>query len=147
MRCQGIFTFDNTRARVGHRAFSRAFSRWGAFSATVATSPREFFPIECVCRLKNIFLSRDSPVGSYSLGTWTLLLSVFPGWFAPLLHLGGAGIPYSRNTPRKGLSSRVVRNRRRRSMPKERDVPCPRPLVSSHTTVAQKETASRTSAV
>src|SRR5215204_311068 len=95
MRCQGIFTFDNTRARADHRASSLAFSRWGAFSATVATSPaREFFPIGCLCRLKNIFLLRGSRVGSYSLGTWTLLpFGSFRIGIAPLLYVGGAANP------------------------------------------------------
>jgi hypothetical protein len=110
MRCQGIFTFDNTRARVGHRAFSRAFSRWGAFSATVAASPREFFPIECVCRLKNIFLSRDSQGAHirWALGPFSFLC--FRVGIAMVLHVRGAGNLYSRNTPRKGLSSRALRN-------------------------------------
>src|SRR5215204_1140357 len=95
MRCQGIFTFDNTRARADHRASSLAFSRWGAFSATVATSPaREFFPIGCLCRLKNIFLLRGSRVGSYSLGTWTLLpFGFFRIGIAPLLHVGAEERP------------------------------------------------------
>src|SRR5215210_8551308 len=93
MRCQGIFTFDNTRARAGHRASSRAFSRWGEFSATVSASPRVFFPIECVCRLKNIFLFIGSCVGSYSLGNWTLLLSVFPGWDCSGAPRGRSGKP------------------------------------------------------
>src|SRR5215217_1135470 len=93
MRCQDIFTFANTRARADHRASSRAFSRWGASSATAAASSREFFPLEFVCRLRSNFLISGSCVGSYSLGTWTLLLSVFWVGIAPVLHVGEAKSP------------------------------------------------------
>src|SRR5829696_5812987 len=147
MRGQVIFTFANTRARAGHRASTCAFSRWRAVSATAAASPREFFPIECVCRLKSIFLISSSRVGLYPLGTWTLLLSVFRVGIALVLHVGGAANPYSRNTPRKGLSSRALTHHQRRSRPTKRKALCHQPFASDHAKIALKESASRNSAL
>src|SRR5215212_8387787 len=89
MRCQGNITFANTRARAGHRASPHAFCRRRAFPAIAASSTREFFPIECVCRSKSIFLISGSRVGLYSPGTRILLL------FRCLR--GGDAAPHSRS--------------------------------------------------
>src|SRR5829696_3622061 len=104
---------------------------------------------------KNILLSILSSdfnawrVGWYPLGTRALLLFRCLRGGGSLLCSTWAeqGTSYSRNTPKKGLASRALSNHRRRSMPRERSAPCPRPLMSSHTTLAPKESASRSSAV
>jgi hypothetical protein len=62
---------------------------------------------------KNVLLissSRSSRVGSYLLGTRTLLFRVFRSGIAPVLREAKRGDPYSRNTPKEGRSSHVVAN-------------------------------------
>src|SRR5215212_1630151 len=98
VRCQGIFAFDNTRARKDHRASSLPFLLWRARSATGTASPPEFFPIECLWRSKNFFLSRGSRGGSYSLDNRALLLCVFLRVLGSLLCSAGA----ERETPTAG---------------------------------------------
>jgi hypothetical protein len=62
---------------------------------------------------KNVHLissSRSSRVGSYLLGTRTLLFTVFRSGIAPLLREAKRGAPYSRKTPKEGKTSHVVAN-------------------------------------
>ena len=54
--------------------------------------------------------SRSSRVGSYLLGTQTLLFTVFRSGIAPVLRDAKRENPYSRKTPKKGRSSQVVAN-------------------------------------
>src|SRR5215217_312402 len=94
---------------------------------------------------KNVLLISSSPsshVGWYLLGTWTLLLSVFRRRIAPLLREAKWGNPYSRKTPKKGRSSRAGANDGSTTA-KEHNAPCLRAFVSSHPTVAPKETTRR----
>jgi hypothetical protein len=62
-------------------------------------------------------------VGSYLLGTWTLLLTVFRSGIAPLLREAKRGDPYSRKTAKKGRSSQVVANDGP-TKAKEHNAPC-----------------------
>ena len=62
---------------------------------------------------KNVLLicsSRSSRVGSYLLGTRTLLFTVLRSGIAPVLREAKRGDPYRRNTPKEGRSSHVVAN-------------------------------------
>src|SRR5215212_2539588 len=62
---------------------------------------------------KNILLissSRTSRVGSYLLGTRTLLFTVFRSGIAPVLRGAKRGDPYRRKTPKKGRSSQAPAN-------------------------------------
>ena len=62
---------------------------------------------------KNVLLISSSRVGSYLLGTRTLLFAVFRSGIAPvLLREAKRGDPYSRNTPKEGRFSHVVANDR-----------------------------------
>src|SRR5215213_8526891 len=61
---------------------------------------------------KNILLISSSRVGSYLLGTRTLLFTVFRSGIAPVLREAKRADPYSRNTPKEGRSSHVVANDR-----------------------------------
>src|SRR5215207_11359162 len=75
---------------------------------------------------KNVLLyggSRSSRVGSYLLGTRTLLLWVFQSGIAPLLREAKRGDPYSRKTPKKGRTSQIVANDER-TPAKEQNAPC-----------------------
>src|SRR5215211_5978088 len=75
---------------------------------------------------KNVLLissSRSSRVGSYLLGTWTLLLTVFRSGITPLLREAKRGDPYSRKTAKKGRSSQAVANDGRTTA-KEHNAPC-----------------------
>jgi hypothetical protein len=56
--------------------------------------------------------SRSLGVGSYVLGTRTLLFRVFRSGIAPVLREAKRSDPYSRNTPKEGRSSHVVANDR-----------------------------------
>ena len=67
--------------------------------------------------------SRSSRVGSYLLGTRTLLLWVFQSGIAPLLREAKQGGPYSRKTPKKGRSSQIVANDER-TPASEHNAPC-----------------------
>ena len=76
---------------------------------------------------KNVLLyggSHSSRVGSYLLGTRTLLFAVFPSGIAPLLREAKQGDPYSRKTPKKGRSSHRVPNDERTTPAKEQNAPC-----------------------
>src|SRR5919112_4915435 len=62
---------------------------------------------------KNVLLissTHSSRVGSYLLGTRTLLFTVFRSGIAPVLREAKRGDPYRRNTPKEGRSSHVVAN-------------------------------------
>jgi len=61
---------------------------------------------------KNVLLICSSRVGSYLLGTRTLLFTVFRSGIAPVLREAKRADPYSRNTPKEGRSSHVVANDR-----------------------------------
>ena len=59
---------------------------------------------------ENVHLTSSSRVGSYLLGTQTLLFTVFRSGIAPVLREAKRENPYSRKTPKKGRSSQVVAN-------------------------------------
>ena len=72
---------------------------------------------------ENVLLFSSSRVGSYLLGTRTLLLWVFQSGIAPLLREAKQGDPYSRKTPKKGRSSQIVANDER-TPAREHNAPC-----------------------
>src|SRR5215217_2457812 len=61
---------------------------------------------------KNVLLISSSRVGSYLMGTRTLLFRVFRSGIAPVLREAKRADPYRRNTPKEGRSSHVVANDR-----------------------------------
>ena len=67
--------------------------------------------------------SRSSRVGSYLLGTRTLLFTVFRSGIAPVLREAKRENPYSRKTPKKGRSSQAVANDAP-TKAKEHNAPC-----------------------